>query len=92
MGHSCHLVMGLEFALVNTLHSIIQRLYLILQVFFLTKTGMRFALMEAKTGLAEIISKFEILPCKDTIVPIKINPRSILLTPNEPIRLLFKKI
>lgn len=49
-------------------------------------------MMEAKTGIAEIISKFEVLPCKDTQIPIKLNPRSILLTPNEPIYLLFKKI
>ncbi|CAI6360815.1 unnamed protein product [Macrosiphum euphorbiae] len=54
--------------------------------------GLRFALMEAKTGLAEIISKFEIFPCKYTKIPIKLNPRSILLTPNEPISLLFKQI
>jgi len=54
--------------------------------------GMRFALMEAKTGLAEILSKFEVSPCKETQTPIKIKPRSILLTPNESIRLSFKRI
>lgn len=54
--------------------------------------GMRFAVMEAKTALAEIISKFEIFPCKNTKIPIKLNPRSILLTPNEPIWLLFKRL
>lgn len=49
-------------------------------------------MMEAKIGLAEILLKFEVLPCKDTKIPIEINPRSILLTPNVPISLLFKKI
>jgi len=53
---------------------------------------MRFAVMEAKTALAEIISKFEIFPCEYTKIPIQLNPRSILLTPNEPICLLFKQI
>lgn len=53
---------------------------------------MRFAMMEAKTGLAEILSKFEIMPCKDTEIPIKISPKSILLlTPNVPIHLTLRK-
>lgn len=54
--------------------------------------GLRFAMMEAKTGLAEILSKFEVSPCKETQTPIKIRPRSILLTPNESIRLSFKSV
>lgn len=54
--------------------------------------GLRFAMMEAKTGLAEILSRFEVLPCKETQTPIKIRPRSILLTPNDPIRLLLKSV
>lgn len=53
---------------------------------------MRFALMEVRIGLAEILTKFEVMPCKDTVTHIKIKPRSILLTPKEPIRLKFKKI
>lgn len=63
-------------------------------VFFLfdVNIGLRFAMMEAKTGLTEIITKFQILPCSDTQIPIKLNPRAFLLTPNEPIRLLFKKL
>lgn len=49
-------------------------------------------MMEAKTGLAEILSKFEVMPCEDTEIPIKISPRSIvLLTPSVPIRLKLKK-
>lgn len=54
--------------------------------------GLRFAMMEAKTGLAEILSKFEVSPCKETQTPVKTKPRSILLTPNEPIRLSLKSI
>lgn len=49
-------------------------------------------MMEIKIGLAEILSKFEISPCDETQSPIEVNPRSILLTPKEPIRLSFKKI
>jgi len=56
------------------------------------RIGMRFAMMEAKTGLAEILLKFEVSPCKETQTKIKIRPRSILLTPNESIRLSFKSI
>jgi len=54
--------------------------------------GLRFAMMETKTGLAEILSKFEVSPCKETQTPIKAKPRSILLTPNEPIRLSLKSV
>jgi len=53
---------------------------------------MRFALMETKIVLAEILTKFKVIPCKDTQSTIKINPRTILLTPLEPIRLKFEKI
>jgi len=49
-------------------------------------------MMEAKTGLAEVLSKFEVSPCKETQTPIKIKPRTILLSPNESIRLSFKNI
>lgn len=49
-------------------------------------------MMEAKTGLAEIISKFEILPCEDTQIPIVFNPFTLLLKPTVPINLVFKKI
>uniref|UniRef100_A0A2H8TW02 Cytochrome P450 6a2 n=1 Tax=Melanaphis sacchari TaxID=742174 RepID=A0A2H8TW02_9HEMI len=54
--------------------------------------GLRFAMMETKSGLAEILSKFEVSPCKKTQYPIKINPRTILLTPKQSICLSFKKI
>jgi len=57
-----------------------------------SQIGMRFAMMETKTGLAEILSKFEVMPCEDTQIPIKTQPRSILLTPNVPIRLTFRKL
>lgn len=53
----------------------------------INKTGMRFAIMEIKTGLAEIISKFEVKVCEETQNPIKIRPRAFLLLPTESIRL-----
>jgi len=31
---------------------------------------MRFALMQVKTGLCHILSRFEVAPCKETPVPI----------------------
>lgn len=60
--------------------------------FLKLKTGMRFALMVARIGLAEILTKFEVMPCKDTVTHIKINTKSLLLTPEEPICLKFTKI
>lgn len=49
-------------------------------------------MVEIKTGLSEILSKFEVSTCDDTPSTFKFRPRSFLLTPTEPIRLSFKKI
>jgi hypothetical protein len=37
---------------------------------FILFAGMRFGLMQVKTGLCHILSRFEVVPCKDTPVPI----------------------
>ncbi|XP_050427221.1 probable cytochrome P450 6a14 [Adelges cooleyi] len=54
--------------------------------------GMRFGLMEAKAGLAEILSKFEVHPCERTPKTVELLPGSILLTPKNPIFLSFKRV
>lgn len=54
---------------------------------------MRFAMMEAKIGLANILSKYQVSPCKETQIPIELNPKSmLLLTPKHQITLSFKQI
>ena len=38
--------------------------------------GMRFALMEAKLGLANIVRKFNLLPSDKTVEPLQLDPQS----------------
>ncbi|KAF2903347.1 hypothetical protein ILUMI_02843 [Ignelater luminosus] len=52
--------------------------------------GSRFALMEGKLIVAEIISKFEIVPVEKTQIPIEINTNSVTPIPTEGIWLGFK--
>lgn len=55
--------------------------------------GMRFALIKIKRGLAEIISRYEVSPCKETQIPIKYNTKVFgLLITKDPIKLSFKTI
>ena len=37
---------------------------------------MRFALMEAKLGLANIVRRFNLLPCNKTVEPLQLDPQS----------------
>jgi cytochrome P450 family 6 len=64
--------------------------YFIPDLFYIF-TGMRFALMQVKTGLCHILSRFEVAPCKDTPVPIVFDTTAFLLTPNGEIPLSFKR-
>lgn len=54
--------------------------------------GKRFAEMEMKLGLSEILSKFEVEPCEKTEIPIKFSKKSIVAIPENGIWLRFKKI
>ncbi|XP_067006634.2 cytochrome P450 6j1 [Anabrus simplex] len=42
--------------------------------------GMRMGLMQAKVGLVHLLSNFEVSPCKDTVVPIELDPKAVLLS------------
>lgn len=54
--------------------------------------GMRFGYMQVKTGLAHILSRYEVTPCKDTPVPLLFDPKSFLVQPIADIHLGFKNI
>ncbi|XP_012224510.1 cytochrome P450 6k1 [Linepithema humile] len=43
--------------------------------------GNRFASLQTKLGLIQILSKFEVTPCEKTAIPIKVDPRGTLLSP-----------
>jgi hypothetical protein len=53
---------------------------------------MRFALMQVKTGLCYILSRFEVAPCKETTVPVAFEPKSFLLQMQGEIQLTFKRM
>ncbi|XP_015379191.1 PREDICTED: probable cytochrome P450 6a13 [Diuraphis noxia] len=54
--------------------------------------GKRFAELEIKLALVEILSKFEVLPCKKTVIPLKYSKKVLTLMPEHGIWLKFKKI
>jgi len=53
---------------------------------------MRFGLMQVKTGLCNILSRFEVAPCKETPVCIVFEPNSFLLQIHGEIRLSFNRV
>lgn len=59
------------------------------ETFFSAK---RFAELEMKLVLSEILSKFEVLPCEKTEVPLEIKIGPGLLEPKNGIWLSFKSI
>jgi cytochrome P450 family 6 len=54
-------------------------------------TGMRFALMQVKTGLCHMLSNFEVEPCKNKPLRIVFDTKSFMLTSKEEIPLSFKR-
>jgi hypothetical protein len=55
-------------------------------------TGMRFALMQVKTGLCHILSRLEVAPHRSTSVPIAFDTKSFLLTIGGELPLTFKRL
>jgi hypothetical protein len=48
-------------------------------------------MMQIKTGMVHILSNFELAPCKDTPVPIKLHPKPFLIQPLKEFSLALKK-
>lgn len=60
---------------------------------FIYFVGNRFGLMQAKLTLLKILSKYEVTPCKETLIPVEIDPRGAMTVPlNGVIHLNFRKI
>jgi hypothetical protein len=53
---------------------------------------MRFALMQIKVGLSQILSRFEVEPCNDTPLEIDFDSKSFLLAVSGEIPLSFNRI
>ncbi|XP_008183473.1 probable cytochrome P450 6a13 [Acyrthosiphon pisum] len=54
--------------------------------------GKRFAEVEMKLAMVEMLTKFEVFPCEKTEVPLKYSHKTITLMPKHGIWLKFKKI
>ncbi|VVC43867.1 Cytochrome P450, E-class, group I,Cytochrome P450,Cytochrome P450, conserved site [Cinara cedri] len=54
--------------------------------------GKRFAELEMKLALVEILSKFEVEPCEKTEIPIKFSKQALIVMPENGIWLKFKQI
>ncbi|KAJ4432913.1 hypothetical protein ANN_15170, partial [Periplaneta americana] len=54
--------------------------------------GIRFGYMQIKSGLINILSRYEVAPCEETPVPLRFDPKSFLLLPLDTVYLKFNKI
>ncbi|XP_046593944.1 uncharacterized protein LOC107216955 [Neodiprion lecontei] len=54
--------------------------------------GLRFALASLKLGLIKIVSKYKLFPSKDTVIPLRLNPRSFFTTMDHDLFLKVQKI
>ncbi|KAL4096786.1 hypothetical protein QTP88_021670 [Uroleucon formosanum] len=54
--------------------------------------GKRFAELEMKLALVEMLTKFEVLPCEKTEIPLKYSSKAFTLVPKHGIWLKFQKI
>ncbi|KAJ4429422.1 hypothetical protein ANN_21591 [Periplaneta americana] len=51
--------------------------------------GKRFGSMQVKTGLVHILSKYEVAPCKDTPIPLILDPKVFTLATKDKIPMTF---
>ncbi|XP_043278111.1 cytochrome P450 6k1-like [Venturia canescens] len=54
--------------------------------------GLRLGLLQVKLGLIHILSEYEVTPCKETMIPIRQNPKSMLTAPDGGVFLNLRKI
>ncbi|XP_069699320.1 cytochrome P450 6j1-like [Periplaneta americana] len=54
--------------------------------------GYRFAYIQIKSGLINILSRYEVAPCEKTPVPLRFEPKSFILVPLDTLYLKFKRI
>jgi hypothetical protein len=53
---------------------------------------MRFAVMQVKTGLCHILSRFEVVPHRNTPVTFSFDTKNFLLTVGRELPLIFKRV
>ena len=59
---------------------------------FILFIGTRFGLMQVKTGLCHILSRFEVAPCQETTVPIVSDSKSFLMQLHGELQLSFNRV
>jgi len=61
-------------------------------ILFYISTGMRFALMQVKTGLCHILSRFEVAPQRNAPKLIAFDTKAFFLTVSGELPLSFKRV
>ncbi|XP_046617580.1 cytochrome P450 6k1-like [Neodiprion virginianus] len=54
--------------------------------------GLRFGLLQAKLGLVKILSKYEVTPCERTLIPMRLDPKALILSSDGGLYLNVRKI
>lgn len=54
--------------------------------------GLRFGYIQIKSGLINILTRYEVAPCEKTPVPLRFDPKSFLLQPLDTVYLKFNRI
>lgn len=54
--------------------------------------GMRLGLLQSKLGLIQILSQYELTPCKETMIPMRQNPKALLTAADGGLFLNLRKI
>ncbi|XP_011302432.1 cytochrome P450 6k1 [Fopius arisanus] len=57
-----------------------------------TCIGLRLGLIQAKLGIITMLSKYEISPCKETLIPMRLNPKAVIVTPDGGVHLTVRKL
>lgn len=57
-----------------------------------TLVGLRFGLLQAKLGLIKIFANYEVTPCDQTPIPIRLDPRALLTISEHSLYLNIRKI
>lgn len=68
------------------------RVYFLFNDILFNFAGKRFAELEMKLALVEVLSKFEVETCEKTEVPLKFSKKSLILIPKNGIWLKFQPI
>lgn len=54
--------------------------------------GLRFGILQAKIGLVKLLQSFEFSTCARTVIPLKYNPKKLILSPDNGVWLKLSNV